>query len=102
MLNAKQKKRLRAIGHELKPVVTVAGNGLSDSVLGELNRALDDHELIKVRIIGDRQERSQVADGLAALESTNVVQLIGGVALVYRPAREPDPALSNILRSNLL
>lgn len=102
MLNAKQKKRFRAIGHELKPVVTIAGNGLSDNVLNELNRALDDHELIKVKIIGDREERGIIVKELSTLPSTEVVQQIGGVALVYRAAREPNPALSNILRSNLL
>ena len=101
-MNTKQKKRLRAIGHTLKPVVTVAGNGLSESVLLELNRALDDHELIKVKIIGDREERSEVTASLSNLDETVVVQAIGGVALLYRPAREPNPALSNILRSSIL
>ena len=68
----------------------------------ELNRALDDHELIKVKIVGDRDERKEVIDQLAELEATEVVQTIGGVALIYRPSREPNPALSNVLRSNVL
>ena len=101
-MNTKQSKRLRTIGHGLKPVVTVAGNGLSESVLTELNRALDDHELIKVKVVGDREERSAIIESLSAIEETEVVQVIGGVALVYRSAREPNPALSNILRANLL
>ncbi len=101
-MNNKLKKRLRSIGHDLKPVVTIAGNGLSESVLAELNRALDDHELIKVKIAGDRDERGEVVEQLRKLEETEVVQTIGGIALIYRPAREPDPALSNILRSGLL
>ena len=40
------KKYLRSLGHPLKPVVTVAGNGLTESVVTEINRALNDHELI--------------------------------------------------------
>ena len=49
------KKYLRSLGHRLKPVVTVAGNGLTETVLAELNRALGDHELIKVKLaVGDR------------------------------------------------
>ena len=43
-------KQLRAIGHKLKPVVTVAGKGLTDTVVEEINRALSDHELIKVNL----------------------------------------------------
>ena len=101
-MNPKLKRKLRAIGHNLKPVVTVAGNGLSDGVLAELNRALDDHELIKVKIVADREERREIVDAIDEFESTEIVQTIGGVARVFRPAREPDPALSNILRSDLL
>ena len=48
-ISAEQKKAMRSIGHNLNPVVTIAGNGLSENVLEELNRALDDHELIKVK-----------------------------------------------------
>lgn len=101
-MNQKLKKKLRAIGHELKPVVTIAGNGLSENVVSELNRALDDHELIKIKIVGDREERAEVVEAVAKLEATEVVQTIGGVALLYRPSREPKPGLSNILRSNVL
>ena len=101
-MNAKQKKKFRTIGHGLNPAVTVAGNGLSESVLQELNRALDDHELIKVKIVGDREERADIVAAMAELDATEIIQVIGGVALVYRPSREPNPALSNIARANLL
>ncbi len=101
-MHAKLKKKLRTIGHSLKPVVTIAGNGLSESVHTELNRALDDHELIKVKIVADRDDRKAVIAELAALNETAIVQQIGGIALLYRPAREPKANLSNILRAELL
>ena len=101
-MNAKQKKKFQAIGHGLKPAVTVAGNGLSETVLAELSRALDDHELIKVKIVGVREERTEIVDAIAELDATEIIQVIGGVALVYRPSREPNPALSNIARANVL
>jgi RNA-binding protein len=54
-------RQLRAIAHKLKPVVTIAGNGLSEGVLAELERALNDHELIKIKLaVGSREARSQV------------------------------------------
>lgn len=101
-MNSKQRKKLRAIGHSLNPAVTVAGNGLSEAVLAELNRALDDHELIKVKVVGDRDERKEIVDVIATLNETQIIQTISGIALVYRPAREPNPSLSNIARANLL
>lgn len=101
-MNTKLKKRLRAIGHQLKPVVTIAGNGLSESVVAELERALDDHELIKVKIVAEREDRHEVITAIGELDETEIVQVIGGVVLVYRSSREPNPALSNIQRANLL
>ena len=100
-MNSHLKKKLRTIGHSLKAVVTVAGNGLSESVLAEFNRALDDHELIKVKIVGDRQERGEIVNEIRKLPETEIVQVTGGMALVYRPSREPKPELSNILKASL-
>ncbi len=92
-------RQLRAIGHKLKPVVTVAGKGLSDSVLAELDAALSRHELIKVKLaVGDREARRAVADDLCARTGAEIVQGIGNVVLVLRRADRPDPKLSNLLR----
>ena len=51
------KKHLRRLGHNLKPVVTVAGNGLSETVNAEIERALTDHELIKVKLVADDRDK---------------------------------------------
>ena len=50
-LSQDRKKALRTIGHKLNPIVTVAGNGLSENVLIEIDRALEDHELIKIKYL---------------------------------------------------
>jgi RNA-binding protein len=101
-MNGKLKKKLRTIGHDLKAIVTVASNGLSANVLAELNRALDDHELIKLKIFGDKTERADVVAALKDIPDTSIVHVVGGIALIYRSSREPKPALSNISRANLL
>lgn len=101
-MNNKLKKKLRTIGHGLKAIVTIAGNGLSKSVTTELNRALDDHELIKVKMFGDKEERTEVVTALKQIPDVEVVQVVGGVALVYRASREPNKDLSNIARANVL
>ena len=60
-------KQLRAIGHKLKPVVTIAGNGLTEGVINELDRALTDHELIKVKLaVGSREARAELAQEISA------------------------------------
>ena len=101
-MNGKLKKKLRTIGHGLKAVVTVAGNGLSENVVAELNRALDDHELIKLKMFGDKAERAEIVASLKNIPDTTIVQVVGGMVLIYRASREPNPVLSNIAKSNVL
>jgi len=93
------KRQLRAIGHKLKPVVTVAGKGLSDSVLSEIDAALSRHELIKVKLaLGDRAAKKAVADELCARTGAENVQSVGNIVLLLRRAPHPEPKLSNLLR----
>ena len=98
-----QLKRFRTIGHKLKPIVTIAGNGVSEAVINELNRAINDHELIKIRVnADDRDDRKNTISQISTLSETEVVQTIGNVALLYKPAKKPNPKLSNILRAEVL
>jgi RNA-binding protein len=92
-------KQLRAIGHKLKPVVTIAGKGLTESVVVELDRALTDHELIKVKIaVGSREVRAKVAREICALSGAELVQSIGNVVVLLRRSSTPDPRLSNLIK----
>lgn len=92
-------KKLRAIAHKLKPVVTIAGKGLTETVCTEIDRALERHELIKVKILAaDRDARKDVADEICRIGRASCIQTIGNIAILYRPANKPDPKLSNILR----
>ncbi len=98
--NANQHSRqLRAIGHKLKPVVTVAGNGLNENVLAELERALGDHELIKIKLaVGSREARSAVTAEICDRTGAELVQAVGNMALLLRRSAQPDPRLSNLIR----
>lgn len=98
-LSQAQKKAFRSIGHHLNPVVTVSENGLTEGVLAELARALEDHELIKIKLaIGDRDARQTVLDELTESSQSKLVQTIGKVALLYRRNPRVNPKLSNIQR----
>jgi RNA-binding protein len=88
-LNEPQRKFLRRLGHDHNPIVLVGQGGVSPNVIAELDRALRDHELVKVRArVGDRDERDSLLAGLAAATGSELVQRIGHVALYYR--RNPD------------
>ncbi len=98
-LSTERKKQFRALGHKLNPIVTIADRGLTDGVKAELNRALDDHELIKVKLaVSEREDRKEAVQQLQALPGVEVIQQVGKVALLYRPNKKPNPKLSNLLR----
>lgn len=99
ILSNDAKKRYRAIGHNLKPIVMVAGNGLSEEVVQELERALDDHELIKVKLAFDEKETRKAAIAeITKLTGAISVQEIGKVVLLFRAAKKPKKHLSNLHR----
>ncbi len=98
-LTQEQKKHFKAIGHHLKPVVTIAEHGLSEGVMAELDRALNDHELIKIQLrLAERDDRAAILTELCQQSSASVVQSIGKTALLYRKNPKANPKLSNLVR----
>lgn len=98
-LSQAQKKAFRSIGHHLTPVVTVSENGLSEGLLAELERALTDHELIKIKLaITERDDRAAMLDELTSQSGAEQVQSIGKTALLYRLNPRANPKLSNVKR----
>lgn len=84
-LSERQKKYLRRLGHALNPVVALGNHGLTDSVVAEMDRALTDHELIKVRArVGERDDRNAALTVLAERTGSQLVQRIGNVGLFFR------------------
>lgn len=89
-LTNQQRRHLRSLAHHLKPVVMVGDKGITENLLAELDRALEDHELIKVSIAGaDKQQRRTLSDALCQNSSAELVQMIGRITVLYRPAQEP-------------
>jgi RNA-binding protein len=88
-LSEKQKKHLRRLAHPMSPIVMLGNAGLTPGVVQELDRALNDHELVKVSArVGDRVARDAALDDLAKQTSSDIVQRIGNVGVFYRRSKE--------------
>jgi len=84
-LNNKQIRFLRALAHSMKPVVLIGGAGLTDNVINEINHALDDHELIKIRVnADDREAKAEMISSIANQTEASHVQTIGHIGIFYR------------------
>ncbi|MFL1455249.1 ribosome assembly RNA-binding protein YhbY [Marinobacter sp. GN3S48] len=99
-LSPEQRREYRGIAHNLKPVIIVGDKGLSEGLQEELERALNDHELIKVKIASpDREVRQEAISQLCRDSGAELVQTIGKIAVIMRRAQKPNPKLSNLLRN---
>jgi len=86
-----QRRDLRARAHHLNPVVTIAGNGLTPAVVAEIERALQAHELIKVKVQGsEREQRETLMNELCETLAAAAVQHIGNILVVWRERREEE------------
>lgn len=90
-LTEKQKRHLKALAHPLNPVIIVGGAGVTEALLKELDSTLEHHEMIKVRVNAiDREARDQLITTLCEGSQSLLVQRIGHIAVLYRPAKKPQ------------
>ena len=98
-LSPVKKKQYRTLGHNLKPIVMIADKGVTEGVTNEIDRALRDHELIKIKLnINEPAVRKGLAAEICAEHKAELVQAIGKIILIFRAAKNPNPKLSNLLR----
>ena len=92
-LTGKQKRSLRALGHHLRPVMTIGKQGLGAAVLEQLEANLLAHELVKVKVLKTCPlPAPAVADALTGSTGAVLAQSVGRTLLLFRPHPE-QPAL---------
>ena len=78
-------KKLKALAHKLKPIVTIGQHGMKDSINDELASALKHHQLLKIKVnVGDRDARDALIDELATNHKAELIHRIGNIAVLYR------------------
>lgn len=102
-LTSQQRRDLRAAAHPLHPIVLIGDKGLTDAVLGEIDRSLTAHELIKVRVAGaERPDREAMLEAICDALSCAAVHHLGKTLIIYRPdllAQQAAAAAENITRA---
>ena len=93
-LRGSQRKHLRGLAHELRPVVQVGKDGLSGGVLAAVGDAFAQHELIKIKLAGDRHQRAAMATTIEESLGCACVGLTGSIGIFFR--RHPDPEKQRI------
>lgn len=84
MLTNKQIKYLRALAHPLNCVLQTGANGLTDAVQDEMTIALKAHELIKVKLNAEREERNTMIEQIVVVQKCEIVQYIGKTVVLFK------------------
>ena len=81
---------LRGLAHHLKPVVYLGKHGVTESFIESVNQALDTHELIKLKFNSFKEERKILAKDIEARTNSEMVGMIGNIAIYYREQHDAD------------
>lgn len=89
-MTSQQRKHLRGLAHHLDPVVMIGKQGVTDGIIAATIKALDAHELIKVRFLDFKEEKKDLTAQLAEATSCEIAGIIGHVAILYKEHPDAD------------
>ena len=91
-----QKQYLRGMAHHLKPMIQVGKLGMTPALVETIRKALDDHELIKIKFLGFKDEKNEISERIVAATDAVFVGLIGNVLTIYRESSDEDKRFISI------
>jgi len=89
-LKGSQKKYLRSQAHHLKPVVIIGAKGVTGALIGSIDLALKDHEIMKVKFGEFKEAKKEISEQITKATKSELVGLIGNIAILYRQHPEPE------------
>ena len=88
-LKGYQRGYLTRKAHEIQPVVQIGKFGLTDEVVAAVDKALEDHELIKVKFVNFKEDRIDLAREVCTKIDATLVRIVGNIAIYYRHQTDP-------------
>jgi RNA-binding protein len=89
-LKGSQRKYLRGLAHSYKPQVQIGKEGLTENVFAAIDTALEAHELIKVKIAAERDQREELVPVIEERLECECVGTVGRMAILYRENSDPE------------
>lgn len=90
LMKSHQRKFLRGLAHHLKPIVLIGQKGVTPMVLDSLDAALNQHELVKIKFVENKENelKQQAVELIRTRTGAQLAGMIGHTAILYRP--HPD------------
>lgn len=89
MLTGKQRSYLKSIANTLNPLIQVGKGGIRDGVLSQIDKSLEDHELVKITVLKNSPvEAREIVEEILDATNAEFVQQIGNKLTIYRESKE--------------
>lgn len=89
-LSNREIRELKARAQKLNAVTKFGKGGLSPEFLAGVDRELAHHELIKVKLTEQKDQRFELAEQIATRTGSHLLNVIGHVLILYRPKPVKD------------
>ncbi|AKB42536.1 MAG TPA: YhbY family RNA-binding protein [Methanosarcina vacuolata] len=79
--------RLKAEANQLSPILNIGKNGVTDTLIEELNKQIKANRLVKVRVLKSAEEGKDlkaIAEEIAAATRSTVIEVRGRTVVLYR------------------
>ncbi|MBQ9267337.1 MAG: ribosome assembly RNA-binding protein YhbY [Clostridia bacterium] len=88
-MNTKQRAYLRSLAQKITPIFQIGKNGVTDSLIDDLNNALEARELIKITILNTvPDDKNAIAREIEEKTSSQIVQIVGNKLTLYKQNKE--------------
>ncbi len=84
MLDKQTRRTLKTQAHTLKPLIQIGRNGLTPAALANIDKALTDHTLIKVKFNDHKTQKKELSTTIAQQTKADIVDLIGNTLILHR------------------
>ncbi|MDO4800240.1 MAG: YhbY family RNA-binding protein [Bacillota bacterium] len=87
-MTGQQRSFLKGLAQTRKPLSQLGKEGITDAFLSDLDRMLEQHELVKISILESFPgELKEAAETIVSRSDAEFVQLIGRKLVIYRQSR---------------
>jgi RNA-binding protein len=88
MLKGKERSYLKKLANPLKPILQIGKDGVSEQVLEQIDKMLNDHEIIKINVLNNSGlEAKDVAFEVCDTLKSEYVSALGNKFVIYRMSR---------------
>lgn len=89
MLRGKDRFYLKSLANNLKPLAQIGKSGISDGLINQLDKLLEDHELVKINVLQNSPDDAKnMTEEILNRTGAEFVQQIGSKITIYRESEE--------------